>query len=361
MGIQSAAVKATTLSALVGASPLLLSAAPSLADDSITPFSKLYEPAPHSMDNKIVLITGGNTGLGLESVKRLAAAGATVVFTSRDSAKGENALEEVNQALMDSKKSDSSFVGKAMVANLDLCDLDNVKSFNKRLANKIGEAKVDVLLNNAGVMAIPDLRLTKDGYEQTFQTNHLGHFALTSTLLPSLSSDVRVINVSSEGYQFAPKGLDLDNLNGEKEFGAWSSYGLSKLENILFTNELQKRARKSQAWSNLTAFSLHPGAVQTDLARYLIGEEKFQSMKENGFSSWKDKVVMESLAKFVKTVQEGASTQVYLASSAIEDYQNGKYFSDGKVSPLNASAMDQTKGEELWDVSEKLAGVTLKF
>merc|ERR1712176_248215 len=106
-----------------------------------------------------------------------------------------------------------------------------------------------------------------------------------------------------------------DNLNGEREFGAWSSYGLSKLENILFTNEIRRRAKNSQAWSNLTAFSVHPGAVQTDLARYLIGEEKFQSMKENGFSSWKDKVVMEGLAKFVKTVQGGASTQVFLAAT----------------------------------------------
>jgi len=356
---QSAAVKAATLPALVGASSLLLSAAPVVADDSTTSYSKVYEPESHSMDNKIVLITGGNTGLGLESVKRLAAAGATVVFTSRESTKGQRALDEVNQYL--AEKSDSSFVGKAMFTNLDLCDLENVKSFNKRLASKIGEAKVDVLLNNAGVMAIPDRRLTKDGFEQTFQTNYLGHFALTSTILPQLSPDAKIINVSSAGYLFAKNGLEMDNLNGEREYGPWSSYGLSKLENILFTNEIRRRAQNSEKWSNLRAYSLHPGAVQTDLARYLIGEEKFQSMKENGFSNWKDKVLMESLAKFVKTVQEGASTQVYLASSAIAENRNGNYFTDGKVSSLQAPAMDQTKGEELWDVSEKLAGVTLKF
>lgn len=207
-------------------------------------------------------------------------------------------------------------------------------------------------------MAIPDLRLTKDGFEKTFQTNHLGHFALTSTLLPLLKTNGRIVNVSSMGYQFAAKnGLELDNLNGEKEYGPWSSYGQSKLENILFTNELQKRAQNSDTHSNLKAFSLHPGAVQTDLARYLIGEEKFQSMKDKGFSSWKDKVVMESLAKFVKTVQEGASTQVFLAAADVGPLEVGKFFSDGKVAQVKAFAADQAKGEELWAVSEKLSGV----
>lgn len=247
------------------------------------------------------IVSGGNAGLGLESAKRLAEAGATVVFTSRDETKGQKALNEINDYIKQQTSSDATFAGKVMVATLDLCDLDNVKSFKTRLTNSIGNAKVDVLMNNAGVMAIPDKRITKDGLETTFETNHLGHFALTSTLLPTLASDARIINVSSLGYQFAGKGLQLDNLNGETEYGPWSSYGLSKLENILFTNELQKRAAQSKEWSNLTTFSLHPGAVQTDLARYLIGEEKFQSMKEKGFESWKDKVVMESLAKFVKT------------------------------------------------------------
>ena len=210
-------------------------------------------------------------------------------------------------------------------------------------------------------MAIPDRRLTKDGYEKTFQTNHLGHFALLSVILDKLQGDARIVNVSSMGHLFASKGLELDNLNGEREYGPWSSYGLSKLENILFTNEIKRRAAASEKWSNLQAYSLHPGAVQTDLARYLIGEEKFNDMKTNGFSSWKDKLVMESLAKFVKTVQEGASTQVYLASSDTVGNDNGNYFSDGKVYPLGPFATDQAKGEELWEVSERLSGTKLQF
>lgn len=348
----SSAAKAVSISALV-----VTNSDAAYSADQSTSYSAIYQPDPHSMDNKVVVITGGNTGLGLESAKRLAKAGATVVFTSRDEKKGDKALDEVNQCLKENN-ADESFVGKVMVINLDLCDLDNVKSFRNRLESAIGkETKVDVLMNNAGVMAIPDRRLTKDKYEQTFQTNHLGHFALTSSLLPMLSSDARVINVSSEGYQFAANGLNLDNLNGEKEYGPWSSYGASKLENILFTSELQKRAVSSETHKNLKAFSLHPGAVQTDLAKYLIGEEKFNSMKENGFSSWKDKVVFQTLAKFVKTVEEGASTQVYLAAADISKLDAGKFYTDGKIERLKAFALDDDKAEKLWAKSEEMANV----
>ena len=181
---------------------------------------------------------------------------------------------------------------------------------------------------------------------------------MTATILPLLSSNSRIINVSSLGYQFAGKGLDTDNLNGEQQYGPWSSYGLSKLENILFTNELQKRARQSDKWSSLQTFSLHPGAVQTDLARYLIGEDKFNSMKENGFSSWTDKFLMETMARFIKTVEEGASTQVYLASDAnLNPAMAGKFFDNGNVAKLQPFATDDEKAKELWAISEKLSGV----
>lgn len=369
---QSSVAKAAAVSLLVTSSSSstssLLSPAIANAADATTPYSKIYQPSPHSMDDKLVLITGGNAGLGLESTKRLAAAGATVVFTSRDEAKGNKALDEINNYLMKQPQvtEDSTFAGKVKMVTLDLCDLENVKSFKDRFINVLGkDAKIDVLMNNAGVMAIPDKRLTKDGYETTFQTNHLGHFALTSTLMPLLANDARIINVSSLAYMIASKnGLELDNLNGEKEYGPWSSYGESKLENILFTNELQRRLQTSDKYSNnnIMAFSLHPGAVQTDLARYIIGEEKFQSMKENGFSSWQDKFLMEGLAKFIKTVQEGASTQIYLASSSnVRPNEAGLFFNDGKVMPLQGFATDRTKAEELWTVSEKLSGVKFEL
>jgi NAD(P)-dependent dehydrogenase (short-subunit alcohol dehydrogenase family) len=325
------------------------------------PYSRVYEPAPHSMDGKLVLITGGNAGLGLESAKRLAEAGASVVFTSRDAARGGRALGEANGYLAGVRASDPNFAGGVAVARLDLCDLRDVASFRGRLAGVLGnDAKIDVLMNNAGVMAVPDRRLTADGYETTFQTNHLGHFALTSSLMPMLSPRARVINVASAAYQFAQKGLELDNLNGERKYGPWSSYGMSKLENILFASELHRRARASGDFPAVSAFSLHPGAVQTDLARYLIGEEKFRSMKGGEYASWTDRLAMEGLAKFVKTVQEGASTQVYLAASTDvvgRPECGGAYFSDGRVAPLRAFASDRAAAEELWAVSERLSGV----
>lgn len=351
----SSAAKAGAISALVVTNNIDVANAVA----PFTSYSSLYQPDPHSMDGKIVVITGGNAGLGLESTKRLAKAGATVVFTSRDKVKGNKALDEVSQYLKENN-TDESFAGKVMAVNLDLCDLDNVKSFRNRLETAIGnDTKVDVLMNNAGVMAIPDRRITKDNFEQTFQTNHLGHFALTSSLLPMLSKDARVINVSSTGYQFAAKGLDLENLNGEKEYGPWSSYGASKLENIFFTSELQRRAKESDSYKNLKAFTLHPGSVQTDLAKYIIGEEKFATMKEKGFTSLKDKVVFETLAKFVKSVQEGASTQVYLAAADIGQLDNdaGKFFTDGKVGKLQAFALDADKAKQLWTKSEEMANV----
>ena len=164
---------------------------------------------------------------------------------------------------------------------LDLDDLENVKAFPKRLAaSPVGDEQITVLMNNAGVMAIPERELTKDGYERTFQSNHLGHFLLTSLLMPKLANNAMVINVSSEAHKFASKGLELDNLNGQESYGPWSSYGQSKLANILFTKELQERA--NEAGRKLTAVSLHPGAVQTDLARNLIGEEKWATDPKRG-------------------------------------------------------------------------------
>ena len=184
-----------------------------------------YIPPPNSMDGKTVVITGGNTGLGLESGKRLAAAGAEVVLTTRTLSKGEQAVADVRKYLADQGMDAKSVRVHALT--LDLADFESVKKFPAALKTLLGKRPVDVLMNNAGVMSIQDLEITKDGNERTFQTNHLGHFALTAGLAPMLSPDARIINVSSEAWQFAAKGIEFDNLNAEREFGPWSSYGLS--------------------------------------------------------------------------------------------------------------------------------------
>jgi len=160
----------------------------------------VYEPAPGSLAGKVIVVTGGSTGLGLESAKRLSAAGATVVLTSRTEAKGQAAVQEVSQYL---ENKGAAGGAKLYSLVLDLDDLGSVRAFPDAY-KKLNVGKIDVLMNNAGVMAIPDRQLTKDGFERTFQSNHLGHFVLTSGLYPLLSREkATVINVSSEAYNFA--------------------------------------------------------------------------------------------------------------------------------------------------------------
>jgi len=311
-----------------------------------------YEAPRGSMVGKLVLITGGSSCLGLESAKRLGTAGATIVLTSRNLSKGEKAVEDIKQYLKNRE------IGDDKVYNLvlDLDNLDSVKSFPSSF-EKLKLGKIDVLLNNAGVMAIPTLQITKDGYERTFQSNHLGHFVLTAGLFPFLNKEkATVVNVASTAYTIAAgKGLELDNLNGEKQYGAWSSYGQSKLSNILFTQELQRRADAAgDSW--LTAVTLHPGVVQTDLARYTIGEEKWKDLKSKAPSGL-EKVLLNAAALFLKTVEEGASTQVYLASGAEGALKKGAYYDDLKPQNLPAFAKDENKARLLWDQSEEWGGI----
>jgi NAD(P)-dependent dehydrogenase (short-subunit alcohol dehydrogenase family) len=313
----------------------------------------VYEPAPGSLDGQLVLITGASSGLGLESAKRLAAAGATIVMTSRNAAKGEKAVESVKEYLNNKAISNIPMIYSLV---LDLDDLENVKSFPGSF-KALGLGDISVLINNAGVMAIPDRQLTKDGYERTFQSNHLGHFVLTAELFPFLSrKGAKVINVSSEAFQFAGGGLDLDNLNGEKEYGAWSSYGLSKLANILFTQELQRRADEAgESW--LTTVTLHPGAVSTDLGRNLVGEEKWNDLKTKGPSGL-ESLALNALSLFTKTVPEGASTQIFLAAGADGSLKKGAFYEDLKEKKnMPKFTTDEAKAKALWEQSEVLGGI----
>jgi NAD(P)-dependent dehydrogenase (short-subunit alcohol dehydrogenase family) len=318
--------------------------------------SNVYTPPAHALDGKLMVVTGGTTGLGLETVKRLASGGAAVVLTSRTAAKGTEAVSAVQDYLAAHGVANE----KVYSAVLDLDDLASVKSFPGRLAATVGSnQKTNVLINNAGVMAIPDRQLTKDGFERTFQSNHLGHFVLTAKLMDQLAPEARVINVSSEGYQLAPKGMDFGNLEGEEDYGPWSSYGQSKLANILFTKELQRRA--DQAGRSIQTYALHPGVVQTDLARNMMGAAKWDAIKTEGAKGW-DAVVLGAVAKFAKTVQEGASTQIYLAASDdLPKAGGGAYFVDMKDAKLLDFATDMDAAGKLWTVSEQLGKVDFKL
>jgi NAD(P)-dependent dehydrogenase (short-subunit alcohol dehydrogenase family) len=216
-------------------------------------------------------------------------------------------------------------------------------------------------------MAIPTRELTIDGNERTFQSNHLGHFVLTNVLLPyfnTTTNGTRIITVASTASNIVgPSGLDLSNLNGEISYSAWGSYGISKLANILFTRELQSRATTAKLdW--LTAITLHPGVVNTDLWRYIIGEERFNEMKNNNNNPLFDLVaplLSDVTQFFTKTPEQGASTQIYLAATENNNIVKGAYYDEMKVQSLPSFATDNDKARLLWEASERLTGMKFDF
>lgn len=333
-----AATTAATTGAIVGsiATPAQAAPLPEGADLVV----------PGSLVGQTVVITGASTGLGLETARDLARGGATVVLTARSDTKGSKAVSSVQDYLRGQgiENPNVSYV------TLDLDDLNNVKGFSTRYKERMGGKTIDCLINNAGVMAIPERQVTKDGYERTFQSNHLGHFALTSVLEPLLNKNARIINVSSLAYNIANGPLDFDNLNSENSYGPWKSYGASKLANILFAQELQRRAKAAQ--KSYVVVSLHPGAVNTDLARNFVGEEKWNTPPST--------ILEKGLKRFIEgvllTPEQGAATQVYLAATT-DRIEPGAFYNNLKPERLPSFATDAEEAKRLWEASEQLAGV----
>jgi NAD(P)-dependent dehydrogenase (short-subunit alcohol dehydrogenase family) len=318
----------------------------------------VYYPPSNSMNDKVVIVTGASSGLGLETAKRLAAVGATIILTSRSKEKGENAVESVKEYLKEIN-ADASFEPKVFNIVLDLDNLESVKQFSDSF-KALGLGEISVLVNNAGVMAIPNRELTVDGFERTFQSNHLGHFVLTSVLFPYLSRNgAKVINVASTAHNFASRGLDMSNLNGEKSYSAWSAYGASKLANILFTQELQRRADEAGLeW--LTSVCLHPGVVGTDLWRYIVGEERISKLKDTNTLSI-ESIAAAATSLITKNPKEGANTQIFLAAAPAESLSKGSYYDEMKVAKLKPFAEDKGNAQDLWDASEEMARVKFEF
>ncbi|CAE8587693.1 unnamed protein product [Polarella glacialis] len=310
-----------------------------------------FDPAPGSLQGRTVLITGANTGLGKESAIRLARAGATVVITARTDEKGLQALEAIKAA---SSASDVHFL------QLDLADLANVRSFRQRFQSQSYGEKLDVLLNNAGVMAIPERRQTKDGFEQQFGVNHLGHFTLVAQMLPLLKKATgfaRVINVSSTAHLGATKENMEGDLMAPERYTQWGAYCQSKLANVLFAKELDRRFK--QAGVKATAVACHPGGVDTDLARWLVvnSEDAAAAKKAR-----KENAAFEAIGTFLtRDVQHGANTQVYLAAGADGGYDRsgGGYFDNMAPGLLNPVADDEALAKQLWTESERLTGTKL--
>jgi NAD(P)-dependent dehydrogenase (short-subunit alcohol dehydrogenase family) len=273
---------------------------------------------------RTVVVTGANSGLGEVTATELARAGASVVLACRDTAKGEQAAARMP--------------GDVSVRALDLSDLASVRAFAD------GIEALDVLVNNAGVMA-PPKRATKDGFELQIGTNHLGHFALTGLLVDRIRD--RVVTVSSFMHHFGK--IDLDDLNWERRrYDRWRAYGQSKLANLLFTYELQRRLARTG--SDVLALAAHPGYASTNLQSHT------ESLQDR-FMSLGNRVMAQSASM-------GALPSLYAATAP--GVHAGSYFGpDGlleqrghpKVVSSNAASRDQAMAGALWSMSEQLTGI----
>lgn len=316
-----------------------------------------YKPPTHLVAGKTILITGANTGLGLESATRLAQAGAKVVLTARTQAKGDAAVDKVKAA---------SPGADVLALVLDLASLESIQDFPAKYETAVG-APLDVLLANAGVMAIPERRTTTDGFERQVGVNHLGHFALISAMMPVLkqaTDGFRVVCVSSSAHRIPNEKSMQDALsaNLDPTYSAWGTYGISKASNVLFVNELQRRF--DAAGLKASAVSLHPGVVNTDLGRYLTqgvdAAEAGEPQDENPIQKALLQAVSPISNVFLLTPEQGANTQVFLAAGGDSDgdltRSGALYFENMKVASPASFTNSRKLAEQLWEVSEQLTG-----
>jgi len=277
-----------------------------------------------SFEGRTVIVTGATSGLGRVVATRLGAKGAHVVLAVRNVAAGEEVAATIG--------------GRAEVRALDLADLSSVRHFAEEW-----EGEIDVLINNAGIMMVPK-RLTADGYESQFATNHLGHFALTNLLLPHITD--RVVTVASSAHRWG--GFDLDDLNWERrDYRTERAYGQSKISNLLFTLELQRRLEGT----GLRAYAAHPGYAATNLQGHT------GNLVKHALMALGNRVVAQS-------AEAGALPTLYAAS---QDLPSGSYVGpDGlgeyRGSPTlvgrTAVASDPELARKLWTESESLTGVS---
>jgi len=291
-------------------------------------------PPNINLKGKNAIVTGGYSGIGIETVRVLALRGANVWIPTRD-------LKRCKEVVSDLKKRTKN--SEIYCEEMDLSSLASVRNFAENWNKK--NLSLHILINNAGIMACP-YGETVDGYELQFGTNHLGHFLLTNLLMDRLKEGKpsRIINVSSEGHRLS--GIRFDDLTGKNtwyntsflslEIGPWIAYGQSKSANILFSIELNERM-KGFGNSN----SLHPGGIKTNLQKYV--PPIFNLLV----------VIVDSL-NFFKTPSQGSSTQLYIATSPALEGIGGKYYMDCNEATASSHATDPVIAKKLWELSEKL-------
>ncbi|MGW7003200.1 SDR family NAD(P)-dependent oxidoreductase [Streptomyces sp. NPDC054933] len=288
------------------------------------------------LSGKLAIVTGGYSGLGLETTRALARAGAHVVVPARRRATAQEAVNGIDGV---------------EVEELELTDLDGVRTFADRfLASGRG---IDMVINNAGIMACPETRVGP-GWEAQFATNHLGHYALVNRLWPAIArGGARVVSVSSNGHQLSD--VHWDDVHFAHGYDKWQAYGQAKTANALFAVHLDALGRNA----GVRAFSVHPGTIRTQLARYMSQEELAELTATIGASAtnsgW-------------KTPEQGAATQVWAAASPQLEGKGGVYCEDCDIagpaakdtvlgSGVSAWATDPERAARLWRLSAELTGV----
>ncbi|MBX3287095.1 MAG: SDR family NAD(P)-dependent oxidoreductase [Actinobacteria bacterium] len=307
-----------------------------------------------------IVITGAASGLGFESARALAAHGAAVTLLARSEARIEPAAEALRQLVPD---------GAFETGAVDLADLASINAFAD--AYLADHAAIDVLINNAGVMACP-FGHTADGFETQFGTNHLGHFLLTARLAPALYAGEapRVVTLSSAGH--SRSDVDLDDPNFERtEYAPWIAYGRSKTANALFARELARRAGDR----GVLSFAVHPGGIMTDLGRHLTDEliaemasfARARTATAEAGGGDEPEAPSGGMGFEFKPVEAGAATQVWAATSPDLVDHNGAYLADCGLGVLGANPgtngflphlLDDERAAALWDLSERLVGTS---
>jgi NAD(P)-dependent dehydrogenase (short-subunit alcohol dehydrogenase family) len=288
------------------------------------------------MSGKRAIVTGGSSGIGVETVRALAGAGADVTLAVRNLGAGDETAADITESTGNTA---------VHVGRLELANQASVAEFARSWSGPL-----DVLINNAGVMALPDLELSPEGWEMQFATNHMGHFALALGLHDALAAadNARIVSLSSRGHLRSPVIFDDVNF-AQRPYDRWLAYGQSKTANVLFAVEAARR----WAGDGITANAVHPGAIETNLSRHME-PETLAALRDSGMYTY-------------KTVEQGAATSVLAATSPMLEGVGGRYFEDcneARVIDLNGSdeptsgvaryAVDPGNAERLWKLSVEL-------
>jgi NAD(P)-dependent dehydrogenase (short-subunit alcohol dehydrogenase family) len=293
------------------------------------------------LSGQTVFITGANSGLGQETARAMAAKGAHVVLAGRDQAKLDEAVAAISASVPNAELD---------TITVDLASLESIRAATSRARQRF--AKIDLLINNAGVMATP-FEHTADGFERQFGTNHLGHFALTAELLPLIEKGTgkRIVNLSSRGHHMGPVHFEDPNYQ-HRPYDPWGSYGQSKTANVLFSVGIEQRF----AVMGIHAYAVHPGGIETNLGRHMTQEMRGALMAR----------ISKSDTSFAwKSIPQGAATSCWAATAPELEGKGGVYCEDCHVAEqddestsggVRSYALNPSFADQLWKLSEELTG-----